>query len=291
MPKAGGVQVPPERKSLKGRHSSVVFSDDRQWAEHLGAFVRDGLDKGEQVQYFADTTAPERVLRVLTDAGIDAAGAVARGQLSVSVATQSYLAGSHFDPDAMIGLWFDVAEAARASGYQGLRAIGEMSWGARDINGADRLLEYELRLHHEVFARLPLTARCFYDRRLLSEAYVGVLASAHVTHEGEPYAEPALRVVPLEDRLGLALSGSAGYDTRDVVAAAAAALSASAAQPMELDLGALRHLDAASLGVLAGAAARRPGGTPLKIRQAPPPLRRLLRLFPELDSMVEVVDR
>lgn len=181
--------MPGETEPVQGCHHSVVFSDDRQWAEHLAAVVRGGLEKGEQVQYFADTTAPERVLRALTDAGIDAAGAVSRGQLSVSVAAQTYLAGSRFDPDAMIGLWFDVAEAARASGYPGLRAIGEMSWGARDVTGADRLLEYELRIHHEVFARLPLKAWCFYDRRLLTDAYVGMLAGAHLTHEGEPYAE------------------------------------------------------------------------------------------------------
>ncbi|MFE8978723.1 MEDS domain-containing protein [Streptomyces cyaneofuscatus] len=269
----------------------MVFSDDRQWAAHVTGFVRGGLENGEQVQYFADTTAPERVLRALTDAGIDAAGAVKSGQLSVSVAAQTYLAGSGFDPDAMIGLWFDGEEAARTAGFSGLRAIGEMSWGARDVVGADRLLEYELRLHHEVFACLPLTALCFYDRRLMSDEYVGVLASAHVAHQGEPHTGPALRVAPLADRPGLLMSGSAGYDTRHTVAAAAAVVSCSAAGQMELDLGALRYLDAASLSVLADAAAGPPGGTPLKVRHAPASLRRLLQLFPELDSVVEVVDR
>lgn len=287
------VAAPPERKPLEGCHSSVVFSDDRQWAEQLGAFVRDGLESGEQVKYLADTTTPERVLRALADAGIDAAGAVARGQLSVSAAAWTHLtdADSRFDPDTMIGSWHDAAEGARASGYRGLRAIGEMSWGARDSVGADRLLEYELRLHHELFPRLPLTVRCFYDRRLLSDAYVSVLASAHLTHLGEPHPAPALRVAPLEDRPGLLLSGSAGYDTRDAVAAAAAVVSGVAAPRVELDLSSLRHLDAASLAVLADAAAVRPGGTPLVVRKAPSPLRRLLQLFPELDSVVEVVDR
>jgi ABC-type transporter Mla MlaB component len=282
--------VSPERESWQQRHSSVVFSDDRQWIAHAGAFVRAGLDDGEQVQYFADTTAPGHVLRALADAGIDVAGAVRSGQLSVSVAAQTYLAGSGFDPDAMIELWFDAAAGARAAGYSGLRAIGEMSWGARSIAGADRLLEYELRIHHEVFARLPLTALCFYDRRLMSDEYVNVLASAHVSHRGEPHAGPALRVAPLVDRPGMLMSGSAGYDTRGVVAAAAAAVSHSA-PGLELDLGALRHLDAASLSVLADAAAGRPGDTPLRVRQAPSSLRRLLQLFPELDSLVEVVDR
>ncbi|MFE9823417.1 MEDS domain-containing protein [Streptomyces sp. NPDC005791] len=291
MTRARGVAAPPGRESPGGRHSSVVFSDDRQWADHLAAFVRSGLQKCEQVRYFADTTAPERVMRALTDAGIDAAGAVTRGQLSVSVAAQTCLACSGFDPDAMIGMWFEAADAACAAGYRGLRAIGEMSWGARDIAGADRLLEYELRVHEEVFARLPLTAWCFYDRRLMTDEYVGLLASAHLTHRGEPHAGPALRVTPLADRPGLRMSGSAGYDTRDTVAAAAAVISGASDRQRELDLAALRHIDAASLAVLADAAAGQPGGSPLKVWQAPSPLRRLLQLFPELSSVVEVVDR
>ncbi|WP_344609430.1 MEDS domain-containing protein [Streptomyces glaucus] len=286
-----GATAPPDRVPAAGRHAGVVFSDDREWAGHLCAFVRGGLERDEQVQYFADTTDPGRVLRTLTDAGIDAAAAVTRGQLSVSTAAQTYLAGAGFDPDEMIGLWYDALEAALARGHRGLRAIGEMAWGARDTAGADRLLEYELRIHHEVFARLPLTAWCFYDRRLLPDAQVRVLAGAHLSHRGETVADPALRVAPLAGRPGLLMSGSAGYDTRDTVAAAAAAVRGAPAQRMELDLSALRHLDAASLAALADAAAGRPGGPSLRIRQAPPSLRRLLELFPELGAAVEVVDR
>lgn len=281
----------PERVSTAGCHSSVVFSDDRQWARYLCGFVRSGLDRGEQVQYLADTTAPERVLRTLADAGIDAAAAVARGQLSVSVAAQTYLAGAGFDPDAMIGLWHDAVDAAFARGHRGLRVIGEMSWGARDAAGADRLLEYELRLHHEVFERLPLTAWCFYDRRLLPDAYVNVLAGAHLTHRGDPVAEPTLHVAPLAGRVGFLMSGSAGYDTRDAVAAVAAAVRGTSAPRVELDLTTLRHLDAASLTVLADAAAGRPGGAGLYVRQPPPSLGRLLELFPVLGSVMEVVGR
>jgi ABC-type transporter Mla MlaB component len=256
----------------------VVFADDREWAGHLCAFVRGGLKQGEQVQYFADTTDPERVLCTLTEAGIDAKAAVRRGQLSVSTAAQTYLAGTGFDPDAMIGLWHDAVGTASARGYRGLRAIGEMSWGARGGPGADRLLEYELRIHHEVFERLPLTAWCFYDRRLLPDDYVRVLAGAHLTSRGDPTGGPVLRVAPLTDRPGLLLSGSA-------------AVRRASTDWLELDLADLRHLDVASLAALADAATGRRAGTPLRVRRPPSSLRRLLDLFPELGSAVEVLDR
>ncbi|MET9800851.1 MEDS domain-containing protein [Streptomyces sp. NPDC006368] len=269
----------------------MVFSDDREWAGHLRALVRGGLERGEQVQYFADATDPERVLRTLTDAGIDAVAAVSRGQLSVSTAARTYLAGDRFDLDAVIDGWHTAAQSSSALGYRGLRVIGEMSWGARDIEGADRLLEYELRIHQEVFELLPLTGWCFYDRRLLPEDYVNVLVGAHLTRRGNPVGGSALRVAPLTDRPGLLMSGSAGYDTRGIVAAAAAAVRGASTERVELDLAELRHLDAASLVTLADAAAGRPAGTPLRVRQAPPSLARLLELFPELGSVVEVVDR
>lgn len=287
-----GTPLPPVLGSAAARHSSVVFADDQEWADHLCDFVRSGLEQGEQISYFADRTDPDRVLRTLIDAGIDAEAAARRGQLSVSTAMQTYLAGAAFDVEAMLGLWHDAVATTSARGYRGLRAIGEMSWVVRDVRGADRLLEYELRIHHEVFERLPLTAWCFYDGRLLSDDYINVLAGAHLTHRGERTGMPVLQVTPLADRRGLSMSGSAGYDTRDVVAAAAAAVRRAPAGRMELHLSNLHHLDSASLVAFAEAAAARPTGSPpLRVREAPPPLIRLLELFPELGAGVEVVER
>ncbi|MFF8828603.1 MEDS domain-containing protein [Streptomyces sp. NPDC015131] len=291
MTRVRGAGAPHARLSAAEQHTSVVFSDDREWAEQLCTFVRAGLDRGEQVQYFADATEPARVLAALSDGGVDVPGALSRGQLTVSTAAQTYLAQGGFDPDAMMGLWADALDDAFAQGHNGMRAIGEMSWGVRDIAGADRLLEYELRIHDEVFARLPLTAWCFYDRRLLPEAYLDVLTGAHLTHRGETLADPVLQVAPLADHPGFRLSGSAGYDTREVVTAAAAAVRGAAAPRVELDLADLRHLDAASLAALADAAASRTGGDPVLLRQPPPTLRRLLDLFPTLGTALEVVDR
>ncbi|MFD3512861.1 MEDS domain-containing protein [Streptomyces sp. NPDC058657] len=277
----------PERTE---RHSSIVYSDDHQWAGHLRAFVREGLERDEAMLYFADATDPARVLRTLTDAGIDAQGAVRRGQLSLPEA-RTHLADSGFDPDAMIALWYEAVDTALGRGHRGLRVIEEMSWGMRENAGVDRLLEYELRIHHEVFERLPLTAWCFYDRRLVSDEGVNVLAGAHLTHRGNTVAQPTLQVAPLSGSPGFLLRGSAGYDTRRIVAATAAAVATAPGTHLELDFSTLHHLDADSLVTLAQAAASRPGNVPLRIREAPPTLRRLLDLFPELSSSMEVVAR
>ncbi|MFE0382506.1 MEDS domain-containing protein [Streptomyces bungoensis] len=278
------------------RHAAVVFSSDAEWADHLVTFVRTGFDRGEQVQYFADSTDPGRVHRTLADRGIDAASAVRRGQLVVTTAGQTYLSGARFDPDMVIGLWHEAVESATAGGYRGLRAIGEMSWGGRDMAGADRLLEYELRIHHEVFAQLPLCAWCFYDRRLVPRADLEVLAAAHLARAGaadrHDHADgPGLRAAPLAGRPGFRLSGSAGYENRYVTASALAALTASPAEHVTLDLSALDHLDVAALAGIARAARRRSAATPVRLLGAPPALRRMLELFPELGGVMEVTGR
>lgn len=276
------------------RHVAVEYSTDDEWAAHLVPFVRAGFDRDEQVQYFADVTDPRLVMRTLAERGVDADTAVRRGQLVVTTADETYLAGARFDPDAMIGLWGRAVETALGQGYGNLRVIGEMSWGARHITGAERLLEYELRIHHEVFEQLPLTAWCFYDRRLLAPEARDVLTGAHLARAGaEPrsHARPGLSVVPLAGRPGFRLSGSAGYESRRVAASASAALAASPAQDITLDLSCLDHLDVAALADIAHAAQRRPSGTPLRIVGAPPALRRILELFPDLGAGLQEVGR
>ncbi|MFF3365248.1 MEDS domain-containing protein [Streptomyces misionensis] len=281
-------------EAAAGRHVAVEYSTDDEWAAHLVPFVRAGFDRGEQVQYFADDTDPRVVMRTLADRGIDADSAVRRGQLVVTTADETYLSGDRFDPDAMIGLWGHAVEAALGQGYGNLRVIGEMSWGARQITGAERLLEYELRIHHEVFEQLPLTAWCFYDRRLPAPVALDVLTGAHLTRAGaapRSQARPGLSVTPLAGRPGFRLSGSAGYESRGVAASASAALAASPAQDVTLDLSCLDHLDVAALADIAHAARRRPSGTPLRLVGAPPALHRVLELFPELGAGLQEAGR
>ncbi|MEU2338377.1 MEDS domain-containing protein [Streptomyces sp. NPDC006654] len=275
------------------RHVAVEYCTDDEWASHLVPFVRGGFDRGEQVQYFADATDPRLVLRTLAERGIDADSAVRRGQLVVTTTDETYLSGDRFDPDAVIGLWGRAVEAALGQGYGNLRVIGEMSWGGR-TTGAERLLEFELRIHHEVFEQLPLTAWCFYDRRLLAPDALDVLTGAHLTRAGtvsRSHGRSGLSVVPLAGRPGFRLSGSAGYESRHVAASTSAALAASPAQDITLDLSCIDHLDVAALADIAHAARRRLSGAPLRLVGAPPALRRMLELFPELGDGLQEVGR
>ncbi|MEE1930256.1 MEDS domain-containing protein [Streptomyces sp. TRM 70351] len=276
-----------------GCHASAVFSSDEAWADHVFRFLRQGLERGERLHYFADSTPPGTVTDMLSRRGLDVRAARERGQLTVMTAQEAYLASGGFDPDTMVEQWHTAVASAVREGYAGLRAVGEMSWYGRGVRAAERLLEYELRIHEEVFARLPLTALCLYDRRLLPEDDVAVLAGAHLVRMDagqEPVPSPVLRVAPLPDRPGLRLAGDANADSHRTVEGTVAVLSRLCREGAELDLSQLEHIDAAGAARLASVATRAPGGR-LAVLDPPPSLTRLMGLFPEMGAALEVTSR
>ncbi|GAB3106579.1 hypothetical protein GCM10027160_02270 [Streptomyces calidiresistens] len=278
----------------RGTHLSAVFSDDAARDAHVVDFLRPAFERGERMEYFTEDTPADTVLRVLEEHGLDASGALDRGQLAVVTARDAYLSEGPFDPDRMVEQWHRAVREAERAGFGGLRAIGEMSWYDRGLPGAERLLEYELRIHREVFARLPsLAALCLYDRRLMTDSDVALLDGIHPEHQRlgkEDLPRPTLRVTSLVDRPGIALCGEVNHAVRHVVAGAAAALARPGGEVVELDLSELEHIDLDGTVRLVTAATREPGRR-LVVVDPPPSLLRLLDIFPELNAALEVVSR
>ncbi|MCS0634830.1 MEDS domain-containing protein [Streptomyces sp. LP05-1] len=273
-------------------HTSVVYATDDAWATRVSACVRRGIERDERLLYFAHRTPPETVFATLADRGIDVAAARRRGQLSVRTAQESYLAELPFDPDTVIRQWHTATREALEAGFTGLRAMGEMDWYGAGVPGAERLLEYELRMHREAFDLLPLAAMCLYDRRLLPDRDVALLEAAHLSRirePGERLHPPVLAVTPLADRPGLGLTGELNADSRAALAGALATLR-HGSDGDEVDLTSLVHIDAAATAGLAAVALRTPARR-LTVRGAPPSLLRTIDLFPELGAALEVPSR
>ncbi|MHA6757372.1 MEDS domain-containing protein [Streptacidiphilus sp. PAMC 29251] len=83
-------------------HLCGMYGDAQEWAQLVTRFVREGLAAGLQVLYFCDAHTPPVVTTALEAGGVDVGAAVARGQLVVMEAAQSYLRQLPFDPDAVI---------------------------------------------------------------------------------------------------------------------------------------------------------------------------------------------
>jgi|GEM_PF-1566390 len=144
--------------------------------DHLGVFYRgaderdavvlpvieEALAAGCGVIYVCDHETPDTVRKQLVGEGIDADGAIERGQLRLVASTEVYLAGGTFVPERTVAFYRGAWEASRRDGYPILCVLGEMSWRLRDCPGSDRFLEYEA-LYAVHFGDASAITLCLYD--------------------------------------------------------------------------------------------------------------------------------
>ncbi|MDQ1033688.1 anti-anti-sigma factor [Streptomyces sp. V3I8] len=263
-----------------GDHLCLAFTDDAEQRRVAVAYLLDGLRRGERVMYFADRSTPEQVLDWLRGAGADPAPALAKGQLTVTTAGGSYLAGGPFDPDAMVAtLHQEVAGSLRA-GYTGFRVSGEMGWVLRDTPGAERLGEYETKVN-EVFTGRPASAICQYDARRFDPA---VLHDFDRRHSGSVEQEPLhtgsmLRLVPSfrDGQRSLRVVGDVDHHSAQALAAA---LETTLDWPGDIivDMSGLQFIDLAGVRALVRAAERLPAGRCLHVVDLAPMLSHVMHV-------------
>ena len=249
-----------------GDHACVVFDDDATRLTALRRWFDAGLRDDHRILYHG----PAAYL------GPRAAAAAGRGQLRMATPESSYLAGGRFDPEATIAGWRHESATARADGYRGLRAAGDMSWGARPMPGGDRLAWYEANVSR-VFADGAAMAVCLYDRRLFTDADLRRVCWAHpATVEAEP--APLLRATRTGTPPGIRLEGEAGTANRHALRTLLESLTedtpAGAGEQLVVDIGGLTFLDAAAARILLRAAAA--DAARLRVVGCSPAMQRLL---------------
>lgn len=127
------------------RHVCAFFDTTDKRYQTLAPFVREGLERGEQVVHIID---PRR--RAEHDSRLAASAAVGGsrpGQHSVLTWDDAYLRDGYFDPDRMIAqLTALLSEGERS--YPLVRLAAHMEWALEDRPGVERLVEYEARLNY-----------------------------------------------------------------------------------------------------------------------------------------------
>ncbi|MFJ9775718.1 MEDS domain-containing protein [Kitasatospora sp. NPDC101157] len=270
---------PPARR---GEHLCRTYTDDRERAQQASGFVRDALSRGQRVLYYADTPTPQKVADRLRTEVTGAVAALERGQLSVESSAGSYLRRLPFDPDSMFSDLRDSCQQALSQGWAGLQVIGEMDWSIRQVPGADRLLEYELRLDTEVLQDLPVTGACLYSRHAVTRTPAALAAAAHLDLAPAPQDPGALTALPLLPGGGVRLTGSADLDSRMALVAVLAAAIRMPGPVLDLDLTDVDFVETAAAGELARTAAILAGqGRRLVVHHAPASLRRVAQMFPD----------
>ncbi|MEV0199230.1 MEDS domain-containing protein [Nonomuraea sp. NPDC050691] len=263
---------------LPGDHVCWTFDDHERHLAALVRFLRGGLARGEQVLYFTDTFLPDAFLAAAQAYGVEVREPQRTGQLQVTTAEESYLAGGAFEAERALDGWRAAIARARGQGYSALRVAADMGWTVRATPGIKRLAWYEAQANR-IFAGGYAMALCCYDRRLFTSAELDHISAAHpaTARAGAGAHEewaPMLRLRRGSE--GLKLAGAADRSNSEALAGvlhdlvADARLLSDGALPLVVDLAELTFADAAIARLLVGAVAATPGR--LLLRGARPAL-------------------
>ncbi|MBB2942531.1 anti-anti-sigma regulatory factor [Actinoplanes lutulentus] len=258
-----------------GDHACLVAGDEPSLTRSVAAYVRAGLRARHRVVYLGHG---EQVAAELSAQGVDVRSARAAGRLQITPAAGEYVHGGGFDVDGTVDHWRGEAERARAEGFHGFRAFGDMSWAARTGRAAFMPL-YEARVNR-LFAEGFAMGVCLYDRRLFGVAEMRDIIRAHpctITAETNPDAVPLLRAVRIVTPVGLGvrLEGEADLSNRDALRTVLDHLAEEPGAVLTLDVAGLRFADSAAARTMLRATG---SGRRLRIVGCLPALRRMLLL-------------
>src|ERR1700676_565437 len=159
-------------------HICLIYDSQEEQLAMPVPSIRMGLERGEKCIFIA----PEKTLNDVNEAlhaiGIDVDEAVTSGRLVVASQEDTYLLNGHFEPDKMIRFLADSLEPAIASGFSGLRVVGEMTWALAGDLGTGPLIEYEAELNYFVRDH-PVAVTCQYDRKRFSPEVILNMIRTH----------------------------------------------------------------------------------------------------------------
>ena len=194
-------------------HACAFFRSDDEEYRVLLPFITEGFTRAERAYHVVDPARRDEHVRRLAGAGIDVAGAVARGQLVLRDWSETYLYGGRFDPDRMVALFTGGDRPGPGDGYPRTRFICHMEWGLESPS-----LTNELAVYEAVASLTPLTRDvviCAYRvARWDGETLVNAIRThpaviiGGLLHEN-PFYQPAADVlVELRGRTGVSPSPS-----------------------------------------------------------------------------------
>ena len=161
-----------------GVHVCQIFSNDDERQESLLKFILSGLQAGERTCCFSDQISKEAVGEFLGHYGISLSESLNTGTLTLAGTKPTYFQDNRFDPDRMLGMLAQYQEDSVAKGFTAARLIGEMSPEIQQIEGGNRLLEYESRVSL-LLRDHPVTTVCQYDARCFDGAVIMDILKVH----------------------------------------------------------------------------------------------------------------
>jgi ABC-type transporter Mla MlaB component len=267
-----------------GEHGCCRLARPEDRARLTIAFVRDGLARGQKVLYLTDDVEAERSVAALVELDEEVEAAVARGQVMVRSARETFVVDGSFEIERMLETICAEHVAALGAGYTGLSVTGELDF-LGDDPWCSQLDEYERRLGElEVGSSVFL---CQYKPSRFASGILprvaemhGVDVSPELAAIGRDGILAAARLLPGDT---LRLAGELDYESS---LSLAEVLGAHFHGPLRLDLQDVSYVDVTGMRALRGRT-----GQPLTIVGASEPVQRLLALLAwDTDPGIEVLE-
>ncbi|MBI5623908.1 MAG: MEDS domain-containing protein [Elusimicrobia bacterium] len=143
-------------------HAALIHLSRQEQLSFVVPYHRSGLERGEKCVCVADADGVEALWAALRAAGVDAAGALAKGQLASLSPEEVYLKDGRFDPAPTLAVFRGAIEEARRQGFSGLRVSADMTWSCGGAAAMPLLADYEAEVNR-LFEDHPFGAVCQYE--------------------------------------------------------------------------------------------------------------------------------
>lgn len=151
-----------ELLNYKGHICGLFQSEDEKY-QTLATFMKDAMQQGERAHHVIDPARRADHIDRLARAGIDAAGAIASGQLTVRGWPDIYFEDGEIDHGKALSAFTGFSADTLSQGYPRTQFISHMEWAT--CGDLDELVEYEAA--YELYASESLQVRdvviCCYD--------------------------------------------------------------------------------------------------------------------------------
>jgi two-component system cell cycle sensor histidine kinase/response regulator CckA len=185
-----------------GSQLCEIYSAEQEHRKVIAPYLAAGLNQNQKVIYIADAHETQTILGYLTRIGLASEPFLASGQLLILTHRETYTREGRFDPDRLIGMLKAETKKAVADGYTALRVTAEMTLALKGFPGAERLIEYEVKLNDFLPGSKALVL-CQYDRRRFEPAVLlSILKTSPISVIGAElfdnpyYVSPAERLDP-----------------------------------------------------------------------------------------------
>lgn len=159
-------------------HICGFFDSKKEQYEVIIPYILEGLEKNEKVINILEGSRHSEHCRCLSDNGISITEKLSNGQLEVLASENSYIKDGMFAAEKMYKMLEQTLISASRSGYDSVRACGDMVWALKNLPGTDELLEYESSLNL-LTPQHSCSLICMYDINSFSKS---ALRDALLTH-------------------------------------------------------------------------------------------------------------